>query len=139
MLCGLRQLVRDPGAQYSFLSSFGENYEDAIENGASEIEATLYAAVNSSYNAMIEVGGSDEGLGGMQLLPKEVKEALQSGRSGIVMDWVKSVGQEIGEEELQGIMERGLKQIYTDVPAFSTTGPWRWPRNTAYSSLYVPA
>ncbi len=118
---GLRQLVQDPGAQYSFLSSFGENYEDAVENGASEIEATLYAAVNSSYNAMIEVGGSDEGLGGMQLLPKEVKGALENGRTGIVMDWVKSVGQEIGEEELQGIMERGLKQIYTDVPAFSTT------------------
>ena len=118
---GLKQLAKDPGAQYSFISSFGENYEDAIESGASEIEATLYAAVNSSYNAMIEVGGSDEGLGGMQMLPKEVREAIQTGKSGIVMDWVKSVGQEIGEEELQGIMERGLKQIYTDVPTFSTT------------------
>ena len=120
---GIRTLAANPSAQYSFASTFGSSYEDALKDGADETEASLYAVLNGCFNAMIEVGGADEGLGGIQKLPSEVREALSSGDRALVLDYVKSIVEEIGEEELQGIMERGLKSLYQDVELGSTENP----------------
>jgi len=117
---GIRTLAANPSAEYSFISTFGQSYYDAIEDGASPVEATLYAATNGAFNAMIEVGGADEALGGMQNVPKDVRDAMMAGDTSLLLKWVKEVGQEIGEEEFQGFMESGLKGIYQDVPVFST-------------------
>ena len=118
---GMQTLASNPAAQYSFASTFGDNYDSAIAEGASPAEATLYAVLNSTYNAMIEVGGADEAAGGMEALPKSVQKALAGGDIDPVMEYIKSIFGEISEEEFQGIMERGLKSVYTDVPLYSAT------------------
>lgn len=118
---GIKALAQNPAAEYSFISTFGQSYADAIADGASETEATLYAVLNGSFNAMIEVGGADEALGGMQNVPKDVRDALLSGDKNLVLKWIKETGQEIGEEEFQNFVEKGFRGIYTDVPVYSTT------------------
>lgn len=117
---GLKALASNPSAQYSFATTFGDSYDDALKDGASPAEATLYAALNGAYNSMIEVGGADEAAGGMQALPEKVQSAIKNGDRNVLLDWVKSVAGEINEEEWQGLMERGLRGIYTDFPLYST-------------------
>lgn len=120
---GLQALASNPSAQYSFATTFGSSYDDALKDGATPAEATLYAVLNGTYNAMIEVGGADEALGGMQALPAEVKQAIASGDKNFVLNYIKSIAGEINEEEWQGMIERGLKSIYTDVPLYSNEDP----------------
>lgn len=120
---GLRSLASNPTAQYSFVSTFGGSYEEALKDGATEAEATIYAMLNASFGTIVEMGGGDPSLGGMEALPAQVREALAKGDRSLVMDYARSIVGEIGEEELQGILERGLKGGYQETPVYSTENP----------------
>lgn len=117
---GMQTLASNPSAQYAFATTFGSSYDEALKDGATPAEATLYAVLNGTFNSMIEVGGADAALGGMQALPAEVQKAIASGDRNFLLKWIKSTVGEINEEEWQGFIERGLKSIYTDVPLYST-------------------
>ncbi|MBP5461206.1 MAG: hypothetical protein J6Y20_03680 [Lachnospiraceae bacterium] len=120
---GVKALASNPSAQYSFATTFGNSYDEALKDGATPAEATVYAVLNGTYNAMIEVGGADEALGGMQALPAEVQKAIANGDKNFVINYAKSILGEVNEEEWQGFLERGLKSIYQDVALYSDEDP----------------
>ena len=105
----------------AFAQTAGGSYEEALADGATEEQASLYALLNGFANATIEVGGSDEAMGGIQKLPQQLRDALEKGNKSAVMQWVKSTAGEAKEEVLQGMAEKGLRGLYTDVPLYSTT------------------
>lgn len=84
----------------------------ALEEGASETEAALFSILNGSFNSITSVGGGNKDLGGIQSLPQNVKTALQEGNSPVVMEYVKSVVQEVGEGQLQRWFEKTMRSIY---------------------------
>ena len=117
-------MMKSPQWMSAFARSAGSSYEAALADGATEEQATLYALVNSYANATIEVGGGDEALGGIQKLPKQLQEIIKKGDSSRILAWIKSTGSEVFEESLQGILERGLRTIYSDdVPLYAREDP----------------
>ena len=120
----LGSLSKNPSTQAAFIQASGSSYNEAIADGASKDEAELYALINGTYNTLVEMGGLDEALGGMQSLPKQVREALEKGNKNVVLQYVRNIASEAGEEVIQGMGERGLKTIYTDdVPVYSPENP----------------
>lgn len=119
VLNAVKNMANDPNWQFTFMSTVGESYEDALADGASNEDAVINALLNAAANATIEVGGGDEALGGLQKLPKPLREALQRGDKSAVLQVLKSIPSEAGEEIMQGIAEAGIKGIYKDVPLFS--------------------
>ena len=115
---GLTKLFQNPQFWTSYLQVVGDGYEDALEDGMSEEDATVYGLVNGFFNAMIEIGGADETLGGIQNLPMRLQE--QGGKNAVV-EWFKDAVLGEGKEEvLQGIFERGTKSFFgQDVPLAS--------------------
>lgn len=117
-----KDMMKSPAWQSSFVQSAGSSYEAALADGATEDEANLYALINGYANATIEVGGSDEGLGGIQKLPQKVRTAIEKGDKSVVMQWVKSTLSEAKEEVVQGATEKALRGIYADdAPLYSKT------------------
>ena len=117
-----KDMMKSPAWQSSFVQSAGSSYEAALEDGATEEEASLYALILGYANATIEVGGSDEGLGGIQKLPQKVRTAIEKGDKSVVLQWVKSTLGEAKEEVVQGATEKALRGIYADdVPLYSKT------------------
>ena len=119
VLNAVKNMANDPNWQFTFMSTVGESYEDALADGASNEDAVINALLNAAANATIEVGGGDEALGGLQKLPKPLREALQRGDKSGALQILKSIPSEAGEEIMQGIAEAGIKGIYKDVPLFS--------------------
>ncbi len=119
VLNAVKNMANDPNWQFTFMSTVGESYEDALADGASNEDAVINALLNAAANATIEVGGGDEALGGLQKLPKPLREALQRGDKSGVLQILKSIPSEAGEEIMQGMAEAGIKGIYKDVPLFS--------------------
>lgn len=119
VLNAVKNMANDPNWQFTFMSTVGESYENALADGASNEDAVINALLNAAANATIEVGGGDEALGGLQKLPKPLREALQRGDKSGVLQILKSIPSEAGEEIMQGIAEAGIKGIYKDVPLFS--------------------
>ena len=119
----IKTMAKDPNTQLAWIQATGSSYEDAKNDGASDIAAAAYALINGSFNALVEVGGADESLGGIQKLPKSIRDALQRGENSVVLQWVKSILGEMKEEVEQGVLERGLKSMYQDVPLYSATDP----------------
>lgn len=119
VLNAVKNMANDPNWQFTFMSTVGDSYEDALADGASNEDAVINALLNAAANATIEVGGGDEALGGLQKLPKPLREALQRGDKSGVLQILKSIPSEAGEEIMQGIAEAGIKGIYKDVPLFS--------------------
>ena len=78
-------MAKDPNYWASFLSTVGNDYKNAREDGASDVKSGLYAMANSVVNAMVEVGG-DTGNGGIQTLPKEMKKG-----GSALKKWVSSM------------------------------------------------
>lgn len=107
---GMRNLMKDPQFWTSYLQVTGDGYQDALDNGLSDSDAALYAMVNGFFNAMIEIGGGDSEMGGINRLPAQLREALESGNMNVVVSIAKSMFGEGWEEVQQGIMERGLMQ-----------------------------
>lgn len=119
-----KNMIKNPAWASAFAQTAGSSYEQALAEGATEEEANLYALLNGFANATIEVGGSDEALGGIQKLPKQLREIIKKGDSSRFPAWVKSTGSEVLEESLQGILERGLRTVYSDdVPLYAREDP----------------
>ena len=106
------QTAKNPNAQMAFIQGAGHSYEMALEEGASETEAALFSILNGSFNSITSVGGGNKDLGGIQSLPQNVKTALQEGSSPVVMEYAKSVVQEVGEGQLQRWFEKTMRSIY---------------------------
>lgn len=106
--------ARNPMFWTSFSRSAGQSYEFAKEQGADEYHASLYALLNASANATVEIGG------GVQTLPWE----LQKGGSA-AWAWFKSMIEEGDEEVVQGVIERTLQNLSygANNPIFSTSDP----------------
>ena len=117
-----KNMIKNPAWASAFAQTAGSSYEQALAEGATEEEANLYALLNGFANATIEVGGSDEALGGIQKLPQQLRDALEKGNNTAVMRWIKSTVNEAGEEVAQGMAEKAMRGIYTnDVPLYSAT------------------
>ena len=116
-----KNMMKSPAWLSAFAQTAGGSYEEALADGATEEQANLYALLNGFANATIEVGGSDEAMGGIQKLPQQLRDALEKGNKNAVMQWVKSTAGEAKEEVLQGMAENGLRGLYTDVPLYSDT------------------
>lgn len=114
-------MAKDPNWGFTFMSVVGDSYKNALADGASEDQASLYAILNAAYNATTEIGGSDEMLGGLQKLPKNIRDALERADNSVLLQIVKGIPSEIGEEIVQGIGESGLKSTYKNVPLYSAT------------------
>lgn len=94
----------NPAMQWSYLTTFGSSLREAEEDGITGSKATLYAMLNSVINTQIEFGG------GFETGPLANK------------NFIRTVVEEIGEEELQGLFERGLKAVYKDVDWVDMSG-----------------
>lgn len=114
-------MLKNPNWGFTFASTVGSSYDDAIADGASEDAASMYAILNAAFNATTEIGGTDDVLGGLQKLPAQLRKALEAGDKNLALRIIKNMPSEIGEEIVQGIGERGLKSLYEDVPLASTT------------------
>ena len=116
----LKETAKNPNAQMAFIQGAGYSYEMALEEGASETEATLFSILNGGFNSITSVGGGHKDLGGIQSLPQNVKTALQEGNSPVVMEYVKSVVQEVGEGQLQRWFEKTMRSIYDPTVKFGS-------------------
>lgn len=119
---GFRKLTSNPQFWTSYLDVVGDSYEGALEDGMSQDDATVFALVNSFINAVIEIGGVDEALGGIQNLPYKQAKAAQNNGKKAVVEWFKDAVLGEGKEEVfQGAFERGLEKVSgNNVPWFSS-------------------
>lgn len=111
----VQKLSKDPMYWTSFIQSFGNSYDEAIEKGATQDEALLATLLSSTANAIVEIGG------GVEQLPGELrKEGLTSAEK--IRKWVSSSLDEGKEEVIQGMIERLVnKAVYNqDAPWISS-------------------
>lgn len=90
-----KQFAMNPSFQYAFASTFGNEYMQAKEDGASDAEAYLYAMLASTVNAAVEVGGGIEG-------DMDIQKPL-------LREWAKTAIEEGGEEVVQGIISQAFQ------------------------------
>lgn len=108
----VQKLSKDPMYWTSFIQSFGNSYDEAIEKGATEDEALLATLLSSTANAIVEVGG------GVEQLPGELrKEGLTSAEK--IRKWVSSSLDEGKEEAVQGMIERLVNKA-----VYNQDAPW---------------
>ena len=88
-------MMKNPHYWMSFAQTYGNDYEEAKERGASETAAVLGATITSLVNAGIEIGF--DGASGVQGLPDD----LLSGDKNKMWSWIESSLEEGGEEGLQ--------------------------------------
>lgn len=126
----IKSMAKNPFYWSSFVQTYGSDFEDAKSSGANDAVASLYAVLNSSLNAAIEVGGGT-GNAGIQSLPEALKNAV--GNKSAVMEWVKSALDEGKEEVIQGVITQlntGLffdrnKAIYSNTDENAAFNPSR--------------
>lgn len=117
-MCGntIKEMAANPSFQTSFIQEAGHAYDEALADGASESEAALYSLLYSVWASTVEVGGGSENMGGLQKLPEQLRKALAAGDKSTVLKIVKSTLGEVGEENIQGILESGFKTMYQPTP-----------------------
>ena len=105
---GMSNIIKDPNFWISAVPTFGNTYEDAKADGATDAEATVSAILNGFSGALIEIGG------GIQTIP-------QGQRS--IRKWLKSAAEEGGEEVVQSAVENFIKKyVYNnEIPMLSIT------------------
>lgn len=113
-----KNLASRPDAQTIFGSVLGSSYDEAKQDGADDGQALTYAILNGVANTVTELGGADTALGGLQNLPSWLKNAIEKGDKSLLLNYAKSVGEEVSEELIQGILGRGFKSLYSDVPLY---------------------
>lgn len=103
----MQDMARNPQYWTSFARVAGTDYVDSLNEGASQSQAMMYALVDGSLNALIEIGG-----GGIQSLPRTV-ETLENPtfRRALREALLKSTYEEGMEEVYQGIVERSLSAV----------------------------
>ena len=102
----MQDMARNPQYWTSFARVAGTDYVDALNEGASQSQAMMYALVDGSINALIEIGG-----GGIQNLPYTM-ETLESPTLRKAIGAALQSSYEEGMEEVyQGIVERGLSAV----------------------------
>lgn len=102
----MQDMARNPQYWTSFARVAGTDYVDALNEGASQSQAMMYALVDGSINALIEIGG-----GGIQNLPYTM-ETLESPTLRKALSAALQSSYEEGMEEVyQGIVERGLSAV----------------------------
>ena len=118
-----QDMAHSPAAITSFVQITGDSYKEALDNGSSRGEAEAYALMNGFLGTLIEVGGADEALGGIQKhLPKAVRETVANPKvSRILETFGQSLGEGVEEVE-QGVLGRLLYSEITGTPVelFST-------------------
>lgn len=97
---GVSQMAKNPNYWTSFLTTVGNNYEQAKANGADDTRASLYALADSLIGSAVETAG------GIQTLPAE----LQGGRF-TARKWIDAMLDEGKEEVVQGVISRGLENV----------------------------
>lgn len=103
-------LMQNPQFWSSYVQAIGDSAETAEESNMSPRDAAIYTMINGFFNAVIEVGGADETLGGIQNFPMRLRQLEEQGGKKAVVEWFKdSVLGEGMEEVAQGIFERGVK------------------------------
>ena len=100
-------MVKNPKFWTSFAKTYGPDYNEAKEHGASDAKALLGATITSFVNAGIENGL--DGSSGFQGLPDD----LLSGNKNRAWAWIESSFEEGGEEGLQKfVTEMVTKTMY---------------------------
>lgn len=91
-------MVKNPSFWASAIPTFGSTYDEAIQDGASELEATATAILNAFAGSAIEISG------GIETIPSSPRG---------IRTWVKGMLDEGKEEVLQGIVGNlAQKAIY---------------------------
>lgn len=91
-------MVKNPSFWASAIPTFGSTYDEAIQDGASELEATATAILNAFAGSAIEISG------GIETIPSNPRG---------IRTWVKGMLDEGKEEVLQGIVGNlAQKAIY---------------------------
>ena len=112
----MRSMAANPIYWNSFVTATGDGYISAMESGASQDRAVVFAVVNGLLNAAVEVGG------GIETLPASFdNETISSA----LLKMLESGFEEGLEEVKQGIIERGLQSLIlgADNPVASFTDP----------------
>jgi len=106
----MSKMMQNPQFWTSYVQAIGDSSESAAESGMSPSDAAIYTMINGFFNAVIEVGGGDETLGGIQTFPMRLQQLEEQGGKKAVVEWFKdSVLGEGLEEVAQGVFERGVK------------------------------
>lgn len=100
----VQQAVENPQFWLSFARTWGMDYQEALDRGATESQALAAASLGSAVNAAIEVGG------GVQT---QFQEGAESGLRGVV----KSALEEGGEEVGQNIVSNAVNGLIFDPSA----------------------
>ena len=114
----VKELAKKPDFWYSFITELGNNYQEALNQGADNDRATVAALTASLANAAIEVGG-DTGEGGLETLLQKI-----GGGQGAMVSWLLSLPEEGMEEVLQGITTRATNaaMFKGDTPLYGQGG-----------------
>lgn len=103
----MQDMARNPQYWTSFARVAGTDYVDAVNDGASQMQAMAYALADGSLNALIEIGG-----GGIQSLPQVSEELTNPTVRKVLREvYLQSVFDEGMEEVYQGVVERGLSAM----------------------------
>lgn len=94
--------AKNPNYWMSFVGQLGSEYEEALANGATEMQALAYSTLVSTLNSQIEVGG------GFQKLPDDLQKAY---KKGTLWDWFVSGIEEGGEETVQRLVSGVFEKI----------------------------
>ena len=114
----VKELAKKPDFWYSFITQLGNNYQEALNQGADNDRATVAALTASLANAEIEVGGIS-GEGGLETLLQKI-----GGGQGAMVSWLLSLPEEGLEEVLQGITTRATNaaMFKGDTPLYGQGG-----------------
>lgn len=88
----MQQAAKNPQFWASFVTTAGNEYEQAKEDGADDLKAYTYGAITALLNSVVEVGG------GIDVLPDGTKSAVK--------DWVEAMIDEGKEEVIQGAISQ---------------------------------
>lgn len=105
----LQQAAKNPQFWTSFMTTAGNEYEQAKADGADDLRAYAYGTITGLLNSMVEIGG------GIDTLPDGSKKAVR--------EWVESMLDEGKEEVIQGaISQLSQAAVYgKQNPLYSTT------------------
>ena len=101
-------MMKNPSYWMSFVRTYGTDYNEAKERGASDSVAVMGATLSSLLNAGIEVG--IDGASGIQGLPDDILD----GNKNKFWSWVESSLEEGGEEGLQKFVTETITKLFYD-------------------------